>query len=353
MKRAAILALSCLAGCTTVGGRASCDRADGGHPDALGPVAPLCTGGCDDDAARDVVYDAAGQPMYAGQAMLVDSCGGGGAYCHASSAHDRYGVPAGLDFAALPLAVPAGFIDDRGLRDLVATQERIHRMRNAIWASVTSGSMPPGAVGRETEAHQHGWVVDPSNVSMDRPLPALDSPDGRALLRNWLACGAPIVERYTPYALASCTSGVVCPSGRCEGGRCEPAGDVVPRLTRPIEPTWTAIFTQVIEPGCTRATCHAPDPARGRPAAAGLDLTESGAARLALVGTPASEDRAAGAECGGAGRIRVVPNDPDGSLLVAKLGDAPPCGDAMPFGVPVDPVYVDAVRAWIEAGAPE
>lgn len=52
----------------------------------------------------------------------------------------------------------------------------------------------------------------------------------------------------------------------------------------------------------------------------------------------------------------VVPGDPDASLLLAKLADAPPYGDPMPppasDAPALDPVIADALRAWVAGGAP-
>jgi hypothetical protein len=65
-------------------------------------------------------------------------------------------------------------------------------------------------------------------------------------------------------------------------------------------------------------------------------------------------------ECGGAGTDRVVPGDPDGSLVVQKIEAAidplrfAACGDPMPrSGRPLSRARIDLVRAWIAAGALE
>jgi hypothetical protein len=59
-------------------------------------------------------------------------------------------------------------------------------------------------------------------------------------------------------------------------------------------------------------------------------------------------------ECNGdPERIRVVPDDPEGSLLIQKLVD-PACGDRMPrFRDPLTPALIDEIRSWIADGAPE
>lgn len=54
------------------------------------------------------------------------------------------------------------------------------------------------------------------------------------------------------------------------------------------------------------------------------------------------------------GEVRIVPGDPDASLLVRKVADGPaPCGERMPAGTfPRMPAEdVEVLRAWIASGA--
>jgi len=98
---------------------------------------------------------------------------------------------------------------------------------------------------------------------------------------------------------------------------------------------------------CTTA-CHS----GGANAAGGFDM--SGDLHAALVGVPASAPACAG------NAPRVVPGDPDNSLLFIKIaakldGGVPPCGDTMPLGPDVPALSaneVERVRRWIAAGAP-
>jgi hypothetical protein len=98
--------------------------------------------------------------------------------------------------------------------------------------------------------------------------------------------------------------------------------------------------------------CTAPCHAGGDNAAGGLDMSKDLHARL--VSVPASA-----AACAGAARVRVVPNDPDASLLYAKVADkidhiAPPCGDTMPLGPDLPALSSeesDLIRRWILMGA--
>jgi hypothetical protein len=335
----------------SVGTRATCAAVDGGHTDGEIPVDPLCPGACDDEAARAVVYDAAGRAMYAGQAILTGSCAGGGNFCHSSSALDRYGVPAGLDFDAFPLAVAATTTDDAALAELVRIQAQIHRNRNAIWSTVVGGSMPPGGAGSTVVVHNHAWVTNPADVTTDTPLATLETPEGREILRNWLACGSPLIERWTAYLPSDCDTNRDCASGLCTAGECEAAGDVVPRLERPLEPNWHSIYLQVIEPNCITPGCHAPDPGNDNAISADLDLTDEAMSYANLIDVEASVD-GEGAVCGGDGWVRIEPGSPDDSLFVHKLEEmTPECGDQMPFGQAIDAAQITVIREWIMAGA--
>lgn len=52
-------------------------------------------------------------------------------------------------------------------------------------------------------------------------------------------------------------------------------------------------------------------------------------------------------------QIRVVPGDPEASLMYRKVaGTQAPHGLPMPMGLPLDPALAEEIKAWIEAGAP-
>ncbi|RLB52557.1 MAG: hypothetical protein DRJ42_14495 [Deltaproteobacteria bacterium] len=169
----------------------------------LSACAPPDAGQCDEDVGRFVVYtdDDQGLPAYAGQALVNRSCGTG-AFCHSESASDRFGAPHGMDFD-LSLAG-----DAESTERLRRDQAEVFRLQRHILRAVDAETMPPGAIGAEVE----------SAGPIYRDLPDLHTPEGRETLRNWLACGAPVVER---------TSG-----DRPAGS--EPVGAVVP--ARPSAP---------------------------------------------------------------------------------------------------------------------
>jgi hypothetical protein len=91
---------------------------------------------------------------------------------------------------------------------------------------------------------------------------------------------------------------------------------------------------------CTRSICHGGG-------VAGLDMSTPSAAHAALVDQPAQ----AGGACAFTGMTRVVPFQPDQSLLMGKLQQTPPCGQQMPIGGLLSEEHRAAIRAWIAAGA--
>jgi mono/diheme cytochrome c family protein len=85
-----------------------------------------------------------------------------------------------------------------------------------------------------------------------------------------------------------------------------------------------------------------------------LNMSTEALAYTNLVGSAGAGTLAMGASCGTSGLRRVTPGDAMMSLLYLKIrgGTAPPCGSAMPRGLPTLPAAdIAAVRAWIDAGA--
>jgi len=98
------------------------------------------------------------------------------------------------------------------------------------------------------------------------------------------------------------------------------------------------IQTDILQPTCARSGCHDP-----LTKSLGVDLSSAEASYDSLVGVPAT--------CNGA--IRVVPDDPDASYLLDKLGTGGTfCGSMMPLGGPsLDGAQLQLIRDWIAAGA--
>jgi hypothetical protein len=105
--------------------------------------------------------------------------------------------------------------------------------------------------------------------------------------------------------------------------------------------TYAQIERRIFGPkGCRVETCH------GSFKSGGLDL-RLGGAYAALVGAPAT---------GAPGSLRVAPGDSANSFLVRKLAGVLDKGEGDPMpsvGRPLQPLELDLVRAWIDAGAPE
>jgi len=301
-------------------------------------------GTCDPDAAVQVAFanggPFAGRPAFAGQALVTASCGNG-LFCHAAGAEGsaRFGAPASLDFdVSIPCQDRVG-CDELAIERLRENQLRVLRHAHSIAWEIQAGDMPPGDVGAGV-ADPTGYRLGPEASAP--ALPEAGSPEGQAIIENWLACGAPVVEATTAPTVDN-PPGVSCGRGPGQVGECIVRTD----LTLP-EPTWASIFANVIEPACGRS-CHGPTGVDQREESA-LDLSRADVAYDALVDAPV-----AGVDCMGttAADLRVAPGNPGRSLLMLKLVDPSPCGDPMPSRTDLlPPVMLDIIREWIADGAP-
>jgi len=291
-------------------------------------------GACDTNRARQLVYDDTGAPAFEGQALMIQSCGFG-AFCHAEvDAEHRFGAPAGLayDLRLASFGPEAEAEETERLREM-ATRTLEHR--HEIWAQVASGLMPVAGEagssaleGAPSYQRIHGVTLEAT------PIATLETEEGREILRNWLACGVPVVER-------TMTS--------IEQADVPPVGEVAsPIELIPLEPSWEDIHERLVQPRCNSSACH------GAAAAGELDLRGSAAEAL----TTLLEGTGAGDECGAAGQPYLVPGDARASLLFQKLtgrvheagGDTSAvCGDRMPSGgSPVSEASMASVEAWID-----
>ena len=284
-------------------------------------------GDCDPARAETLVFDVNGYPAYEGQALVQVSCGNG-VFCHAAELppERRLGAPVGMSFDMVGSRTPSDrLLDVAGIVRLERGRETLLAQAGDCLAQVRSGAMPPGRSGVEVQA-----------LGLYPDLPRIDSAEGEDVLRNWLACGAPVVERTTE------PRGGVGPGERCEPG--EVGACVVRAEVEPVSPTFASIYARVLFPACGNS-CHGP----GAPELAAshdLDLSSPSVAYEALL-RPGVE-----AVCGGA--PRVVPGDPAASLLVSKIEERlEQCGDRMPISGPyLDAPTLQAIRDWISSGAP-
>lgn len=330
-------------------------------------------------AALDLAYKSTdGIPMYEGQALVQSSCGNS-QFCHTPNAvgGDRIGTPKGLDFDVSLACTPT--ID--GCDDLRACEgdnsdsdycQRLRRLqggsgRSASWgegmiSEIRNGTMPPGQAGSNV-VDRTAWIRADGS-----PLPAWGTPEATDVVRNWLACNAPVVAR-TETAPSQAEELTECDS--VDGEVCiysGPQGDLP-------DPTWSSIYWTVMFNQCV--ICHGPlntnvDQNPNNPNADGripggasadglavLDLTGSDTtdtSNWASESHPALVNASASplGPCAAQG-INVIPNDPDGSLMIQKMYAVQTCGGEMPLGgggqtIPTPVIQV--IEEWINDGAP-
>ena len=152
-------------------------------------------GECEMTAARAVVYDESGLPAYEGQALITASCGNG-AFCHSAQATGmaRYGAPGDLNFD-LALAAAGPEAAEAAVERLGRGRDNVRGDAELIMCAVEDGTMPPWG---EATLAVHRNLPRFRRVATDGTetrLPHVDSFEGLAILRNWLACDAPVVER--------------------------------------------------------------------------------------------------------------------------------------------------------------
>lgn len=122
--------------------------------------------------------------------------------------------------------------------------------------------------------------------------------------------------------------------------------DCVPNSVVSAAPTFTNVYQGVLcAAGCTNV-CHSTS------GEAGLVLQGKATAYAALVNIAAKGDA-----CKSGGHMLVTPGNPTSSLLHGKLALMPACGVAMPptataATTPITSAMLEAVRGWIQAGAP-
>jgi hypothetical protein len=283
-------------------------------------------GQCDMTAAKSIVY-VNGTPYYAGQALIQQSCANG--QCHADSAvgPSRTGAPHGLNFDVAPLANPSMPEAVNALRNGIA---KVRDEASDMYGAIDDGAMPPGAVGKRNPL---AWT-DANGMPPGRPFPTIDSPDGKATVRNWLACNAPVIAGYnkgttTPADPAAMSIGDVVPAGQAQM----------------VAATFTDVYTKIL---ASCSSCH-----KSGGVFPELDLSRQDLAYAALVNKPAATMSSSyPPACMGKG-VLVKPSSCEESILYQKLLPKPSCGAQMPLGGP----YLDAaagadpVCAWIKAGA--
>jgi mono/diheme cytochrome c family protein len=276
MKNKAIgVAIAALAAC----GLTSCGSAD--------------LGSCDMTVLGGSAIAGMASPT-AGQLVVEKSCAGG--RCHSANAKglNRVGAPAGLDFDVVP--------PDTSLESLTRIErgaKHVHENIDEMWTMVDEGDMPPPNQGRVF-------------TSQDKET-----------LRNWLACGAPVIE--APISIG----------GGGDSGT---------------TPSWDQIYPALSMNQCL--SCHSSGAAKL--AGDGFIFGDSGDACGAYRNIVNKKAVTASGGCAAMNLTIITPNAPDMSLMLQKLEGTQPCGSPIPAGVALgasNPTVM-ALRAWIAGGAP-
>lgn len=338
----------------------------------------------DGPAAFDIAYRLTdGLPMYEGQALVQSTCGDG-SFCHAPAAvgADRLGVPAGLNFdvdlactdesqdptCAQPIETCDGGQTDtaycRRLESLHNNQNQINRFAEGMIQEMRAGAMPPGEAGRRVR-NGTPWLrkFDPDRPERSEELPPIESAEAQEIVRNWLACQAPVIAR-TEISASADDELEPCPS--VDGETCiynGPQGDLP-------GPMWSEIYWSIMFNECV--ICHGPPnnnddqnpnnprggeiPGGASPAAlAALDLTGPDATDTSNWPSdsyPAVVDALAydAGDCAGDGTI-VIPFDSPNSIMIQKLRDTQTCGTEMPPLDPISETLIQIVEEWVDLGA--
>ena len=144
--------------------------------------------------------------------------------------------------------------------------------------------------------------------------------------------------------LVSAIGSTACDEGGSPAG---PSPSPSPSPSPTLEPTFSSIAAQIFSSGDAngRSACTNCHTNAGQANAGGLNLVTS-AAHAELVNVPSVTNP---------GRVRVVPGDPDNSLLIWKLEGRPgTLGARMPFDGPpfLTESQIQVIRQWIARGAP-
>lgn len=279
-------------------------------------------GTCNMKAATQVVYASDGTPYYAGQGLVDFSCAEG--VCHSSLAEhgSRKGAPYGLNFDVRPLSSQSTPDNVRALRDGLAN---VRDEADDMWGEIAEGSMPPGEAGKRADQH---WKRADGKAA---GLPGLSTDVGKATVRNWLACGAPVISGVTGASAEAESFGTV--MDPLDVSSSEPGGT----------PSFATVFDTVF------SQCNVCHMSSGPYASLGLDMSSMDAAYRTLIDKMPAEGGEA--KCGDFQGKIIEPGDCQGSLIYLKLSADPPCGARMPLGTALSDSALQALCDWIDAGA--
>lgn len=264
-----------------------------GQKAASALLSALCIaslGGCGDGLGECNEAALGGDPVmgrpYDGQQIVAGSCASGRCHSEGAMGDMRLGAPADLNFD-----VVAGSADENG--KLAKAAGIVVDWAEDMWSEIDSGTMPPPAPAGTGELNGQQ----------------------KEAVRNWLACGAPVIGAAQGAPSATWDSIWAAMGGDCVGCHSETTsavgeGFVLGNLGDACASYENIVMTASVTQACT-------------------------------------------------GETIVVPSNAGSSLLLNKLLATPgTCGSPMPLGAPmglagVKPELVDLVEQWIANGAPK
>ncbi len=227
-----------------------------------------------------------------------------------------------------------------------ATGHLVHGPGDVIVLAATSAVLDPACRDAPIATHGRSRIVARWRDCRGRRTLRLKLHESAdcTLLRGTVSAPGAHASRFVAVT-SRCGDGVVdAGTGeRCDDGNEDPGDGCDASCGRCVDPstfdgTFAAIQANVFDARCI--ACH------GESATAGLDLRAPGS-YARIVGAPAA-----------LGRFEIAPGDRTKSLMWLKLAKATfgssdeDLGGGMPFGYALAPDVVDAVGAWIDAGAP-
>jgi len=271
--------------------------------------------------------------QYAGQAIINQSCANN--ICHSSAVKGeaRNGAPAGLDFNLRPATADGedetedgttiATLTDSDLAGLRKRQRKVVEQRNRIWQQVRDGLMPPPGMFAQFRKLARVFFTDESELCtgvQSTSFAPITAGESQEVLREWLACGAPIVETNTELVTKRevGTIGYQYPS--CGGEL--PEGN-----------TLEAVQARIFDVYC--ADCH--------PDMSDPDLRSVEASFASLL-----EDDSEICD----GKPYVTKGDSSASYLYDLVSkDDPGCHARMPLGGELSEEEMQLIKDWIDEGA--
>jgi hypothetical protein len=227
------------------------------------------------------------------------------------------------------------------LARLAEAQSDAIEWRYHIMHELEDGTMPPGEAGELVLDGARDMAYRMGLPESSPELPAIDTSEGRAIVEQWLACGAPVIERSIPSGSLNPGDNCTCVGAGCDLVSAAVVGDCFVRADAELAADWSAIYTQTIVPSCLGSGCHG-DGSTTAPLMGTQQMAYD-----ALVGQSAS------GTCVSTSLQYVTPGDSENSVLRQVLVSNDNCSvSRMPLGrAELSEAAIQSIADWIDAGA--